>query len=315
MKGKLGLGCWALGGDSYGAVSESDAEHLLKVAYEFGIRFFDTSPAYGDGESERRIGRYLSKNKGVLIATKVGMLPHAGYQVPYDFSKKQIVDSVNNSLGRLKRSCIDLLQLHSPVSGFHLEFEDVFDTLRNLIQDGKVASVGISLRSPTLLSEQVKLFGWGSFQYNLSLVDQRIRDYFDLLRGFQGFLIARTPLNFGFLTESPPNINKLGEKNHLSGWGKKQLQEWETNANRASKLCREYGISLLTAALRFPVDSALSNLVIPGARNLRDLMENIDAFNTGELPSAAIEDFKGLYETQFKSKVTSPYRYLKATQD
>jgi len=44
-------------------------------------------------------------------------------------------------------------------------------------------------------------------------------------------------------------------------------------------------------------------------------MENIDAFNTGELPSAAIEDFKGLYETQFKSKVTSPYRYLKATQD
>lgn len=53
MLGSFGLGCWALGGDSYGEVTESEASELLCGAYDLGIRFFDTSPVYGSGRERR----------------------------------------------------------------------------------------------------------------------------------------------------------------------------------------------------------------------------------------------------------------------
>ena len=309
----LGLGCWALGGDSYGAVSESESESLLKKAYEYGVRFFDTSPAYGDGQSELRIGRYLSNKPDLEIATKVGMLFHEGHQVPYDFSKQALIDSVNKSLTRLKRDQIDLLQLHSPVIGFQHEFEDVFETLIFLKESGKVRNVGISLRSPSYLKQQLDLFDWNSFQFNLSLIDQRIRGVFQEVKIRDCRLIARTPLNFGFLTENPPNIENLGEKSHLSGWSRKQLEQWQVNSNKVRELCLSYGISLLAASLRFPIDSGLANMVIPGARNSEELEKNVQAFNKLELSSDITNELIKLYDSEFNRKVESPYQYVKTS--
>src|ERR1700678_4806353 len=69
----VGLGTWQLGAD-WGNVTEEDALAVLRAAVESGVTFFDTADVYGDGRSERVIGRFLAGNagRGVTVATKMG---------------------------------------------------------------------------------------------------------------------------------------------------------------------------------------------------------------------------------------------------
>lgn len=314
MVSRLGLGCWALGGDSYGAVNEKDARLLLETAYDHGVKFFDTSPAYGNGLSEERIGRYLSKRNGVTIATKVGMLPHSSKDIPYDFSTHFIKKSIDFSLKRLQIESIDLVQLHSPILGFEKEFDEIFLTLNSLIAEGKVKSFGISLRSPLYFNQQGNLYDWKSYQYNLSILDQRIlsvvKDMSPILKTTK-FLIARTPLNFGFLTESPPKLSKLNRKHHLSGWDNGQFEEWEFKVQKIRTILQNYDHSLLQAALRFPIDSCYANLVIPGARNQKEFLNNFQAFDLGKISDGLISELKQHFRLTESKMIETPYTYVR----
>src|ERR1700721_1911654 len=80
----IGLGTWRLGAD-WGSVTESDAIAVLRAAVESGVTFFDTADVYGDGRSERIIGRFLADiyARDVTVATKMG---RRGAQVPENFT-------------------------------------------------------------------------------------------------------------------------------------------------------------------------------------------------------------------------------------
>ncbi|HEY1672324.1 MAG TPA: aldo/keto reductase, partial [Streptosporangiaceae bacterium] len=69
----IGLGTWQLGAD-WGNVSERDALDVLQAAVESGVTFLDTADVYGDGRSERIIGRFIAGNagQGLTVATKMG---------------------------------------------------------------------------------------------------------------------------------------------------------------------------------------------------------------------------------------------------
>ena len=315
MKYELGLGCWALGGNSYGDVSESQAVDILETAYELGIRFFDTSPIYGDGLSEERLGKVLSKKQDVLIATKVGMLPHSGMQIPYNFTRNQILASVDESLLRLNRETIDLVQIHSPLLGFENEYPDIFSTMNTIIKSGKVKKFGISLRSPTFFKTQSLLYDWESYQYNLSILDQRINNSFEksyVSMNPNKYFIARTPFNFGFLTEKPPIFGQLSGKHHLNGWSKEQFRTWQNRAQEVKQELRTSGHSILEASIRFPIDSGLANIVIPGAKTREELIENISTFASTKLNSNTVAKLSDFLAESEKEKVNSPYDYKKS---
>ncbi|MCY7364606.1 MAG: aldo/keto reductase, partial [Frankiaceae bacterium] len=69
----VGLGCWQLGAD-WGEVSEDDAMAVLHAAVDAGVTLLDTADVYGDGRSEKRVGRLLADrpDPGLLVATKAG---------------------------------------------------------------------------------------------------------------------------------------------------------------------------------------------------------------------------------------------------
>src|SRR5207247_10627893 len=98
---RLGIGAWGVGGRSWGATDDAaERESTIRLAFERGITFFDTAPTYGDGESERLLGRALRSHRGrVAIATKVG---------PHDDPRA----SLEGSLRRLASDYVDLIQLH-----------------------------------------------------------------------------------------------------------------------------------------------------------------------------------------------------------
>src|SRR5215470_16360230 len=110
------VGCAPIGDmpDTFGyGVSEEQARSLLRRVFEGPFNFLDTAAAYGDGESERRIGLVLRELGGVpagyVLSTKADRDLQSG-----DFSGDQIRRSVRRSLHLLGRERLELLFLHDP---------------------------------------------------------------------------------------------------------------------------------------------------------------------------------------------------------
>ena len=125
---EISLGGAAIGG-LYRAVTRQDADETLAVAWDAGIRYFDTAPFYGFGLSERRIGDFLrdQPRETYVLSTKVGRLlrpvpedqvPDHGYVEPlpftvdYDYTYDGIMRSVEFSLARLGLNRIDVAFVH-----------------------------------------------------------------------------------------------------------------------------------------------------------------------------------------------------------
>ena len=100
-------------------VSVEELEDLLKFDLENGITFLDISDIYGNGACEEKLGQVFSRNPELrdkfFIQTKCGIVRlDDGKQTYYDLSYEHIIDSVNNSLNRMKIDSIDCLLLHRP---------------------------------------------------------------------------------------------------------------------------------------------------------------------------------------------------------
>ena len=313
MNVSLGFGTWGLGGDAYGTISENDALRLLETAYDLGIRFFDTSPSYGDGRAEGILGAFQKQHSDIQIFTKVGMLPHNSFEIPHDFSTKNLTNSIEGSLRRLKVETLNLIQLHSPQPDYLERYPNLEEDLGLLLQSGKVAKVGISLRSPNFLDSQLLDFAWESFQFNFSMLDQRILATEGVNSSdFRGVTrIARTPLHFGFLTSEGISFSKLGSNHHLAKWSKDQLETWANSAEEFRAIARSINMSLEGLALQFLKASSIPTLVIPGMMTIEQLKKNHQDFNLPNIDNSTYDQIRQIYSTiEDNLRVNTPFRYI-----
>ncbi|WP_417310359.1 aldo/keto reductase [Devosia sp.] len=128
------------------AVSRRGSQRLIAEAIDLGITLFDTGPAYGRGEGERRLGEALRgrRRDGLFIATKAGI----DIDRHRDFSAGGIEMSVRGSLERLRTPYIDLLLLHGPSAA---EMSDrLIRRLEALRERGMVRQIGVCGRGPEL---------------------------------------------------------------------------------------------------------------------------------------------------------------------
>ncbi len=312
---KLGLGCWGLGGDAYGSIDDNLSKNLIYKAIDSGIDFFDTSPTYGFGKSEERLGKYLPKNDDLIIATKVGMIAHTGTDVPLNFTQKSIEDSLDQSLIRLNIESIPIVQLHSPMVNYKILFPDIFETLDILTKKGKVKKWGISIAKPNQFANLENDWKWASIEFNFSLIDQRILEYEHQCKKYNGILIARTPLNFGFLTKHSNSINMIKDpKSHLSKWSKLQINKWIFATIEMRKLSEKLGRSLTELAIRFTLDNGLIEYSIPGAMNSNELEENINASKAKPLSSDEMIEIYSVYKNlESNLNLISPFKDIVIT--
>ena len=144
----LSLGCAGLGG-VYGDVNQSQANELVLAALRRGVNFFDTSPYYGDTQSETVLGRALRHaidtgefaREDMYVATKVGR-----YGDGTDFSAARIKSSLQESCDRLQLDTIDLIQCHDVEFASSLEqvVEEALPSLEEARGAGTVSHVGIT---------------------------------------------------------------------------------------------------------------------------------------------------------------------------
>jgi aryl-alcohol dehydrogenase-like predicted oxidoreductase len=140
----IGLGCMGL---SYGygpATDRQDAVKLIRAAHERGVTFFDTAEAYGPFVNEEVVGEALAPVRDqVVIATKFGFRFDAnGGQSGMDSRPEHIREVAEASLKRLKTNVIDLFYQHRVDPD--VPIEDVAETVKELIRDGKVRYFGLS---------------------------------------------------------------------------------------------------------------------------------------------------------------------------
>ncbi len=278
---EIGFGAWGIGGLSHGATSygptnDEESRLALRLAFDSGITFYDTSDLYGYGHSEKLLGETLKDvRQKIVIASKVGFLEHNG---PQDFSPRHIRKSIDLSLQHLRTGYIDLYQLHSPPMDLLERDDSILYTMRSLQREGKIRAIGISVRSPDDGLTAVKKFGVKSIQVNFNLVDQRAREngLFDLAKKENVGIIARTPLCFGFLTGVYSPDSKFNRRDHRSTWSAEQIRRW-ANANQSfsSVLTRDERQTGAQAALRFCLSYRSISTVIPGMLTREEVRENV----------------------------------------
>ncbi|MEZ5321972.1 MAG: aldo/keto reductase [Microthrixaceae bacterium] len=144
---EMGVGCWAWGdratwgvGGYDTATTEATIAEAFEASLDAGVTLFDTAEVYGDGESERILGRLIAANPGVrdrlVVATQFLPLPQ----------KLDVVratrEALEASLGRLGLDRVDLYQLHGPI---HLSRPGSrADALAAVVEAGLAGAVGVS---------------------------------------------------------------------------------------------------------------------------------------------------------------------------
>ena len=297
----VGYGAWGIGGALWQGGTDDESVRALHRAIDLGINFIDTALAYGDGHSEKLVGRVAREaKKRIYIATKVPPLnqewpakPGVGIEkvFPYEY----ILRSTETSLQHLKVDTIDLQQLHvwNP-EWFHREdWRRAFEELKT---SGKVRAVGVSINDhqPDSALELVQSGLIDCVQVIYNVFDQSPeKNLFPLTQKMNVGVLARVPFDEGSLTGSVTEASVFQPKDFRSEYfregRKKQVVEHISAIERDLGITRD---SLAEIALRFIISHPAVSSTIPGMRTVRNVERNAAVSDKGPLDEATLKILK-----------------------
>lgn len=311
--GVVGLGCWQIGGD-WGEVSDADAMATLHAAADAGVTLFDTADVYGDGRSERLVGRLLAERPGagLTAATKCGRRVE---QDPANYTASALRGWAERSRENLGLETIPLTQLHCPPDAV---FEDdaVFDTLDSLVAEGILGTYGVSVETVAQGLRAIQRPGVATVQVIVNAF--RLKPTEELLPACEAAgvgVLARVPLASGLLSgrydehttfalDDHRNFNRNGEAfdvgETFSG------VPYDVGVRAARRLAREAvpaGWSLPEVALRWLIDTPGVTAVIPGARNEDQARRNAAVAGRPSLPPEIRATVRAVYDADIRSLV------------
>jgi aryl-alcohol dehydrogenase-like predicted oxidoreductase len=191
----VGFGAWEAGGDAWGPnESEHRVIEAMRAGLDVGIDWIDTAEVYGDGTSERLVGRAIEGRRDqVTVATKVAPRPDGT-----GFRPEEVRRACRQSLERLGIDRIDLYQLHWTADD--VPIEDTWSAMAGLADEGLVGSIGVSNHGRDLIERCLAIRHVDSLQPHFSMLHLKHRD---LIRwcGEQGIgVVCYGPLAYGLLT-------------------------------------------------------------------------------------------------------------------
>jgi D-threo-aldose 1-dehydrogenase len=289
-------------GDLFVKVSEADASATLDAAWNAGVRYYDTAPWYGRGQSEHRIGRalYDRPRKDVVLSTKVGRVLRAppnpdtfdrgiwagglSFDVKWDYSYDGIMRAYEDSLQRLGMTRIDILIIHDLDWWHHKTDAKVgaylaqlgasgFRALEELKAAGLIGAIGAGvneLRTIPAFLDMVDLdFFMLALRYTLGEQDTLDRELPMCAERGVGFIVAGVFSSGLYATGPVP-----GAKYNYADATPAQLER----AGRIKAVCDRYRVPLASAALQFPLHHPLAASVIPGAFKPEHVETNLALF-------------------------------------
>lgn len=292
-------------------------------ALELGINYFDTAAAYGDGQSEIKLGRVLKELRPeITLATKVRL-----HSEDLSDISGAVQKSVETSLNRLGRDSVDVLQLHNAVST-----EDNAASWRRAINiksvlgKGGVADAFDTMRSQGL-TRSIGFTGLGETRALHQLVESErfdvVQVYYNLLNpsagvsvpsqftgyDFRGLINAAASRSLGVVIIRVMAGGALGGVAARSGYASPTIGgpmvpsgEYQNDEDRTKKL----GFlvtggtgSLSQAAIRFALKQPGVATVLVGFSNIKQIDEIVTGSNQGPLSESSMERLNNLWSTNF----------------
>ena len=274
----MGYGAMELRGAPRGReVSAQQAHEILNAVLDAGINFIDTSIDYG--QSEEFIGTAISHRRSeYFLASKCGCLvgattaPERG-RFPHEYTRKNIVAGVEQSLRRMKVEYLDLVQVHGGPPKSVLAEHEVVGTLVDLKQQGKVRYIGMSSTLPDL-DDHIAMGAFDTFQIPYSALQ---RDHEEVItRAAQAG--AGIIIRGGATRGAPADGRQQGPGWEL--WQKARLDELLD------------GMSRMEFIMRFTFTHPDLHTNIVGTINPEHLQSNLDALHRGPLPADVYDEAK-----------------------
>ncbi len=310
---EISLGTWAFGGD-WGTVGEDDAYAALNRAIDLGVNLLDTADVYGDGRSEKLIGRLLTDrpNDEILVATKAGrrLDPHTadGYDA------ENLTAFVERSLENLGVEALDLLQLHCPPTEAYRQ-DETFAALDRLQEAGKIKNHGVSVERVEEARMALDYPGVKTVQIIFNVFRQKpAEEFFELAEERNIGVLARVPLASGLLSGRMSLDRQFDASDHRSfNRNGEAFDRGETFSGvdfemglRAAEELKELvpeGHTLAQFALRWILMHPAVSCAIPGGKNPSQVEDNVAAAALPPLSNEAMNRAREVYDAAIRPRV------------
>lgn len=310
----IGLGCWQLGAD-WGDVSEDAAMAILDAAVDSGVTFLDTADVYGDGRSERLIGRLLAQrgpDSGLMVATKLGRRAAPHVASAYTLDRFRVwTDRSRENLGM---DTLDLVQLHCPPTEVFRQ-DDVYDALDTLVDEGVMRAYGVSVETADEALTAIARPNVASVQIILNIFRRKPLERVLPAAMEAGVgIITRVPLASGLLSgkfdasttfaaDDHRSYNRHGEAFDVGEtFAGVPYEVGVAAAAEVAKLTPE-GATTAQLALRWIVDQPGVTTVIPGASRPEQARANAAAAGLAPLDEATLAALEEIYDERIREHV------------
>ena len=275
----VGLGGWPFGGGyDWGALESASALRAIDGAIESGVNWIDTAPVYGDGESERLIGRALhTRRKTVLLASKCGLIKNGSW-TDHDLRPASIRRQLEGSLSRLKTDYLDIYFIHYPDP--HVPLEDAVGELARLQQEGKTRAIGLCNVSAEELNRAAAVAPVACVQNEYSLLHpQKGENIFAACREKHIGFIGYGTLCGGILSgkyQTAPNLRRADARNYFyKCYRGAAFEQAQQVVQRVRRVAREKGCAPSAVAVAWALQKNEVTSVLCGARTPQQVAQNI----------------------------------------
>jgi aryl-alcohol dehydrogenase-like predicted oxidoreductase len=309
----VSFGAWAIGG-TWGPVDDEGSMSALHAAVDAGVNFVDTADVYGDGRSERLVGRLRRERPGerIFVATKAGRrLPR---QTAEGYTRENLTAWVERSLQNLGTDAIDLLQLHCPHPAVY-DRPEVFGVLDSLVAAGKLRYYGISVETIEEARRGIRFPGVQSVQIIFNMFRVRpAQDFFPAARERKVGILARVPLASGMLTgkmrvdsvftsEDHRHFNREGQSFDKGETFSGVPYEVGLQAVEELRSIVPAGATLGQLALRWILMFPEVTCAIPGAKSKEQARDNVAAASLPPLDAQAMATVQAVYDARIRPHV------------
>ncbi len=257
---RFGLGTAPLTHPEYlRTVSWDEASNTVLYALSQGIKFIDTAPYYGSGNSELLLGNALKAvpRDSYVLATKVGRLVVLGEKSYFAYTREGILRSIDESLERLQADRIDIFHLHDPDNYYREALDIAFPILDDLRRQGTIRAIGAGMNQWQMLQKFAENADFDCFllagrytlleQESLGFLEMCVQKQISILLGgiYNSGILATGPVpgaTYNYAVAQPSIVERV---------------------RRIEDICQRHHVPLRIAALHFAAaHPAITSLIV-----------------------------------------------------
>ena len=281
----LALGCEPLGATDCGHVNMSELHAAVNMAWEMGIRVFDTADVYGLGRSERQLSKALGgKRHEAVIVSKFGCrwdtkMDKKRVKVHKDASPEYVRLALESSLKRLDIEAIPIYLVHWP--DINTPLEDTLEALEVFKKEGKILAYGLSNFSWSQCEKVLSQYSIAAIEGQYSLISQECsKTEYANARNAGVETLTYGPLAQGLLSGKYTENSTFGTDDRRHRLPQFSMDAWPRNKKLLKVLFQAseaHGKTPSQVALRWIIEQNIVSSLIIGAKNSAQVEANIGA--------------------------------------